>query len=39
MEKMKNSIIGENFRHLAKISSLLPNKVFPDKITIILPYP
>ena len=29
--------VGEDFRHLAKILSLFPDEVFPDKVTIILP--
>ena len=24
--------VGENFRHLTKISSLFPDEVFPDKV-------
>ena len=31
--------VGENFRHPAKNLSLFHDKVFPNKVTIILPYP
>ena len=34
---LENSIMSKYSRHLAKILSPFPNKVFPDKGTLILP--